>query len=268
MEFAGKVAVVTGGASGIGRGIAEEFIARGAVVVIADIEQAALESTAEEIGATGIRCDVSDYASVEALARSVVAQFHKVDILVNNAGVGSLAPLSKMTIDDWNWMLGVNLWGTIHGVQAFLPYLAANPDGAHVAATTSIGGFTTMPMLVPYSVSKYAVVALMEGLRMECEKDGLNIGVTLLAPGPIRSNIHNSMRNRPEASSNSGFFDVDLDQLDAFEGGVPWKEPIFAGKVLADAIATNRLYVTTHPDSAQEIYARMHRVEETLKQPI
>jgi NAD(P)-dependent dehydrogenase (short-subunit alcohol dehydrogenase family) len=173
-----------------------------------------------------------------------------------------------MTMEDWNWMLGVNLWGTIHGVQAFLPYLAANPDGAHVAATISIGGFTTMPMLVPYSVSKYAVVALLEGLRLECEKDGLNIGVTLLAPGPTRSNIHKSMRNRPATMGDGGFVDLDLDELDAFEGGIPWKEPIFAGKVLADAIEANRLYVTTHPDSAQEIYDRLHRIEDTLKLPI
>ena len=116
MDLAGRVAVVTGGASGIGRGIAEELVSRGAKLVIADIEQSALDTAAAEIGALGIHCDVSDYASVQALAAATIAHFGKVDLLVNNAGVGSFCLVENMTMDDWTWMLGVNLWGTIHGV--------------------------------------------------------------------------------------------------------------------------------------------------------
>ena len=268
MNLNGRVAVVTGGASGIGRGISEELVARGAKVVIADIEQAAMDKAAPEIGAFGIHCDVSDYASVEALARRTIDEFGRVDLLVNNAGVGSMALLENMTMDDWTWMLGVNLWGTIHGVQAFLPHLIANPDGGYVAATTSTGGFKTSPTLVPYSVSKFGVVALMEGLKLEMEQAGYRVGVSILAPGPVRSNIQNSRRNRPASLESGGLFDVELDDIGLFAGGVPWKEPRYAGKILADAIEQERLYVTTHPDMVPRIFERMHRAEEMLKQPI
>ncbi len=269
MKLEGKVAVVTGGASGIGRGIAEELVARGAKVVIADIERGALETAAAEIGATGRHCDVSDFSSVKALADETVRQFDKVDIIVNNAGVGSVALIENMTIDDWKWMLGVNLWGTIHGIQAFLPHLLANPDGGHVAATASIGGFTTMPMLAPYSVSKYGVVAALEGLKLEMEAAGHNIGVTILAPGPITSNIHESQRNRPDRDSAGGFIDVKLDDIaNPYEGGVPWKPARFAGKVLADAMEANRLYVCTHPEMLGEVFERQDRIKATLLLPI
>lgn len=269
MKLEGKVAVVTGGASGIGRGIAEELVARGAKVVIADIEQGALDMAAAEIGATGIHCDVSDFASVKALADETVRQFGKVDIIVNNAGVGSVAFIENMTIDDWKWMLGVNLWGTIHGIQAFLPLLLANPDGGHIAATTSIGGFTTMPMLAPYSVSKYGVVAAMEGLKLEMGAAGHNIGVTILAPGPITSNIHKSQRNRPDRENAGGFVDVKLDDIaNPYEGGVPWKPARFAGQVLADAMEANRLYVCTHPEMLSEVFERQNRIRETFLLPI
>lgn len=269
MNVGGKVAVVTGGASGIGRGIAEELIARGANVVIADIERSALEATAAESGATGIFCDVSDYDSVKAVADETVSRFGKVDILVNNAGVGSVALIENMTIDDWKWMLGVNLWGTIHGIHAFLPYLIANPEGGHVAATTSIGGFTTMPMLAPYSVSKYGVVAAMEGLRLEMAIGGHDVGVTILAPGPITSNIHQSQRNRPKQEGAGGLIDVRLDDIDnPYEGGVPWKPARFAGKVLVDAIEANRLYVCTHPEMLGEVFERQDRIKDTFLQTL
>lgn len=269
MELQGKVAVVTGGASGIGRGIAEELLARGCKVVIADIEEPALQAAAAEMGAFPVHCDVSDFASVKALADATIAEFGKVDVLVNNAGVGSVALLENMTMDDWKWMLGVNLWGTIHGIQAFLPHLIANPSGAHVAATTSIGGFTTMPMLAPYSVSKYAVVAALEGLKKEMDAAQRQIGVTILAPGPITSSIHRSQRNRPEGSGAGGFIDIKLDDIDnPFEGGVPWKPARFAGKVLADAIEANRLYVSTHPEMLEEVFARHELIRQTFLLPI
>ena len=139
-NLSGKVAVVTGGASGIGRGIATRLVEHGMQVVIADIEQSALDRTAAEIGATAIRTDVSSLESMRALAENVRARFGTVHVVCNNAGVGSVARLESMTSADWQWMLGVNLWGVIHGVSVFLPLLKANPDGGHIVNTASMGG--------------------------------------------------------------------------------------------------------------------------------
>lgn len=269
MQLDGKIAVITGGASGIGRGIAEEFIARGATVVIADIERSTLDLAAAALGAHGMQCDVSDAASVQALADETVARFGRIDILCNNAGVGSMAPLEKMTLDDWRWMLGVNLWGTIHCVHAFLPHITANPHGGHITATASIGGFAVMPNLGAYAVSKFGVVALMEALKAEMDMAGRPVGVTILAPGTIRSNIATSRRNRPVTLDAGGLADVDLDDIpEAFDGHIPWKEPREAGRVLAEAIEQGRLYATTHVEMTPAIFARQRRIEEELGQSL
>src|SRR5262245_33434334 len=134
-NLSGKIAVVTGGASGIGRGIASRLLAQGMKVVIADIEQSALDSTAAALGVTGIRTDVSSLESVQALAEEVKRRFGTAHLICNNAGVGSVARLADMTAADWQWMLGVNLWGVIHGVQAFLPMLKMNSEGGHIVNT-------------------------------------------------------------------------------------------------------------------------------------
>lgn len=248
-DVSGRVAVVTGGASGIGRGIAEELIAAGAQVVIADIEQAALDSVAPAIGATGIQTDVSKAESVQALADQVIERFGRIDILCNNAGVGSMAKIEAMTLDDWKWMLGVNLWGVIHGVSAFLPHLIANKNGAHVVNTASIGGFAAMPSLGSYVVSKFGVVALTETFALEMAADHPHIGATILAPGPVRSNIGKSRRNRPADMAGGGLADVELDDVaDDFGGDIPWADPRRAGQVVVDAIRDGSLYATTHPE--------------------
>ncbi|MGH7058491.1 MAG: SDR family NAD(P)-dependent oxidoreductase, partial [Acetobacteraceae bacterium] len=193
--FNGKAAVVTGGASGLGKGIAQCLIEEGMRVFIADVEEPALSRTAAEIGATGIRTDVSDWTSVQSLARTVRERAGAVHVVCNNAGVGSMGRIADLSIDDWRWMLGVNLWGVIHGVQAFLPLLRANPDGGHIVNTASIGGLTTMPGLGAYAVSKYGVVALSETLAQELAEDRSAVGVTVLCPGPTRTNIKRSSRN-------------------------------------------------------------------------
>jgi NAD(P)-dependent dehydrogenase (short-subunit alcohol dehydrogenase family) len=171
-DLAGKVAVVTGGASGIGRGIASRMIAVGMRVVIADVESAALKETSEQLGVIGVQTDVRDPHALEELASRVLSLHGRIDVLCNNAGVGPLARLADMTHDDWRWMIEVNLWGVINGIQSFLPILRANPDGGHIVNTASIAGLTVGPGIGAYCVTKFGVVALTETLALELELAG------------------------------------------------------------------------------------------------
>ena len=182
-DLAGKVAVVTGGASGIGKGIAARLAAEGARVIIADIQRDALEATAAELGVDGIPADVSDSDSVESLARTAVEKYGTVHVVCNNAGIGPLAPVKDLTLDDWRWMLGVNLWGVIHGVHTFLPILSGNPDGGHIVNTASMAGLVAHARLGAYSTAKFGVVALTEALAEELAADGSRVGRVGAVPG-------------------------------------------------------------------------------------
>jgi NAD(P)-dependent dehydrogenase (short-subunit alcohol dehydrogenase family) len=209
-DLRGRVAVVTGGASGIGRGIARQLIGAGMQVVIADIERDALSRTADEIGAAGIPADVSDLESVRALARSVTGRFGAVHVVCNNAGVGPMARIADLTIEDWQWLIGVNLYGVIHGVQTFLPILEANADGGHIVNTASMAGLVAPQRLGAYSVTKFGVVALTEVLAAELAQAGSRVGATVLCPGTVRTNIRTSSRNRPEHLAGGGLADVGI----------------------------------------------------------
>lgn len=258
-DLSGKLAVVTGGASGIGRGIASRLKAAGMKVVIADIEQAALDSTAAALGVTGMRVDVSSSASMQALADEVKRRFGTVHLICNNAGVGSVARLESMTTADWQWMLGVNLWGVIHGVRAFLPMLKSNPDGGHIVNTASMGGLATLSGLGGYTATKFAVVAFSETLATELEEERSKVGVTVLCPGPVRSNIKSSHRNRPASLPAGGLSDSDLEHSE--EGArLPWLEPEQVGDVLVRAVRNGDLYALTHPDMAGIAAARHERI--------
>jgi NAD(P)-dependent dehydrogenase (short-subunit alcohol dehydrogenase family) len=248
-DLQGKVAVVTGGASGIGKGIAEALRNEGAQVVIADIEQGALDATAEELGATGIRTDVSKSESVEALAKEVVERFGTAHVLVNNAGIGPLANIADLTLDDWQWMVGVNLWGVIHGIHHFLPILKANEDGGHIVNTSSMAGLVGMPGLGSYTLTKYGVLGLTEVLYKELADEGSKVGATVLCPGTIHTNIGTSSRNRP-AGNQGGLHDVDISQegSEVDMSGVRWMIPIEVGAIVVDCIKTGELYALTHPD--------------------
>ena len=207
----GKVAVVTGGASGIGRGIAEALVEKGATVVIADIEQGALDATAAEIGATPALVDVSKAASVEALRDLVLERFGRVDIVCLNAGIGPLSRVADLTLADWDWILGVNLWGVIHGITTFLPILRANPDGGHIEVTGSIASFASNVGLGSYAATKMAVRGIVDALALELAEEDSKVHVTLLAPGTVSTNIGTSSRNRP-AGLAGGLSDVDISQ--------------------------------------------------------
>ena len=248
-DLEGKVAVVTGGASGIGKGIAEALKNEGVELVIADIEDGALQRTAEELGATGIQTDVSSAESVGALATEVVERFGTAHVLVNNAGIGPMGRIADLTLDDWKWMVGVNLWGVIHGIHAFLPILKGNEEGGHIVNTSSMAGLVGMPGLGSYTLTKYGVLGLTEVLAKELEEDGSKVGATVLCPGTIHTNIGTSSRNRPDGSAG-GLHDVDISQegSEVDMSGVRWMIPIEVGTIVVDCIRSGELYALTHPD--------------------
>ena len=245
-DLAGKVAVVTGGASGIGKGIAARLIAEGAQVVIADIEPDAMAAAAEELGATGIATDVSDPASVDALAAAVLDRYGAVHVVCNNAGIGPLAPVADLTLDDWRWMIGVNLWGVIHGIHTFLPILRRNRDGGHIVNTASMAGLVAGPRLGAYAAAKYGVVGLTEVLAAELAADNSRVGVSVLCPGTVHTNIGHSSRNRPADLPAAGFKDIDIELED--NPRYRWIYPADAGAVVVRAIKRGDLYALTHPD--------------------
>jgi NAD(P)-dependent dehydrogenase (short-subunit alcohol dehydrogenase family) len=200
-DFEGKVAVVTGAASGIGRALADRWADSGMKVVLADVEEGPLDAARDELSASGadvlaVRTDVADGDQVDALAAATLEHFGAVHLVCNNAGVGGGGLSWEATTDDWDWVLGVNLWGVIHGIRAFVPHLVAQDEG-HVVNTASIAGFAYAPMMGPYNASKAAVVAISETLKAELTLQGSKVGVSVLCPGWVNTRIHESDRNRP-----------------------------------------------------------------------
>ena len=269
-DLAGRVAVVTGGASGIGKGIAAQLVAEGARVVIADIQRDAMEAAAADIGAVGVLTDVSDPSSVDALATAVLDRYGAVHVICNNAGIGPLAPVADLTLDDWRWMIGVNLWGVIHGVHTFLPVLKRNRDGGHIVNTASMAGLVAGPRLGAYAAAKYGVVGLSEVLAAELAADNSRVGVSVLCPGTVHTNIGTSSRNRPADLPDAGFKDIDIELED--NPRYRWIYPADAGAVVVRAIKRGDLYALTHPDwypmvaERHEAIAEAFREQEALRQ--
>lgn len=252
----GSAAVVTGGASGIGRGIAEEFIARGGRVVIADIDADRVHATAEEIGAIPAVVDVSSAASVAELAERSVRELGGVDIVVNNAGVGPVGEIASLTLDDWRWMLDVNLWGVIHGIHAFLPILLANERGGHLVTTTSFATFNPLPGLGAYTAAKAATQAISETLALELADRVPRIGVTIMPPGPVLTSIRDSVRSRP-LDQVGALRDADLV---AEASDLRWIDARTAGWVVARAVEADDAYAITHPEWWSVAQARIDRI--------
>jgi NAD(P)-dependent dehydrogenase (short-subunit alcohol dehydrogenase family) len=222
------------------------------------VEQKMLQRSAAEIGATGIRTDVSSFASVQALADEVQDRFGRVHLLCNNAGVASTARLADMALSDWQWLLGVNLWGVIHGIKAFLPLLNANPEGGHLVNTASMSGFHVTPDMGGYCVSKFAVVALSETLALELAEDGSKVGVTVLCPGPVSTRLGSSQRNRPKKLGGGAFIDHDLEAEDDDAG--PWMDPDAVAEVLLRAVRRGDFYAFTHPEWAPIVKERQQKI--------
>ena len=207
--FEGRVAVVTGAASGIGLALAQRFAAEGMKVVMADVEAAALDRAAAAVRATApavlaTRVDVSRAEDVERLARETYAAFGAAHVVCNNAGVAVIGAAHEHSLADWQWVLGVNLWGVIHGVRAFVPRMLAGGDEGHIVNTASMAGLTTAPFMSVYDVTKHGVVALSESMYKEFEMTGAPLGVSVVCPGLIDTNIMRSSRNRPAELAEEG----------------------------------------------------------------
>jgi NAD(P)-dependent dehydrogenase (short-subunit alcohol dehydrogenase family) len=257
-KLTGRVAVVTGGASGIGLGIARAAVAEGMRVALLDIEEAALEAARRSLGgnAIALRADVSDPATLAAAAEQVVARLGRIDVICNNAGVLTQGPLAESRIRDWEWLVGVNLLGVVHGIRVFVPHLRAHGEGGHVVNTASIAGLSALPGLGIYTATKHAVVALSEVLREELAPEG--IGVSVLCPGGVRTRIHEAGRNRPAVLGGPDPGAARAAPTDAaVETGM---DPLAVGARVLRAIRANELYILTHPEFRAAFAARAEAI--------
>ena len=270
---AGKTAVVTGAANGIGLALSERFASAGMRVVLADVDEAALEAAAGTVGARGVetltvRTDVSDEASVQALAAAAVERFGAVHVVCNNAGVMSSADPWFGSLSSWTWVMGVNFWGVVHGVRAFLPTLVAQGEG-HIVNTASIAG------LVPgfgasYDASKHAVVAITEDLYLMMQQGGLPVGVSVLCPGWVRTKILDADRNWPaelgaEPPPTLGA-DVVLGHVRrVIDEGMP---PAVVADLVAGAVEAERFWVLPHPEFVDLAVRRWHDIAEGVNPSI
>jgi NAD(P)-dependent dehydrogenase (short-subunit alcohol dehydrogenase family) len=262
--FAGKVAVVTGGGSGIGRALALALAREGARVVVADVDEADATETVRQVAAAGaeglaIRADVADRHQVEALADRVFDRYGATHVLCNNAGVVVHGGLETATWADWQWVVGVNLWGVVHGLLAFLPRMIAGGEGGHVVNTASAAGLIASQGLGVYNTTKYAVVGLSETLQKDLRPHG--IGVTVVCPMGVATRIRQAGRNRPAALRNAA---------SAREGS----EMTLIGRTLDPddvavqtlaAVRTGALYVITHDEALEPLRRRFQRLEDAIR---
>jgi NAD(P)-dependent dehydrogenase (short-subunit alcohol dehydrogenase family) len=240
----GKVAVVTGGASGLGQAMARRFAREGARVVLADIAEPQLAAATDELAAGGadvvaVTTDVTDPASVDALARRSLDAFGAVDVVCNNAGLVVTGPAWEIPLADWRRLLDVNLWGVIHGIHAFVPLLLDQGTPAHVVNTASMGGVLSLAGIAPYVASKHAVVALSEVLHADLAARGAPVGVSVLCPGYVPTRLGLDDRDAPVPEPRPGAITADD----------------VAGRVV-DALAEGRFYIFTHPGSTEQVAAR------------
>lgn len=272
-DLAGKVAFVTGGASGIGLAMVKSFLAADMKVVIADIEKAALNEVLlglalGESQVTGIALDVSDRDAMEAAATRVENAFGKIHILCNNAGVAVGGSIEDMNYQDWDWVMNVNLQGTINGIQTFLPRILKHGEGGHIVNTASVAGQLAVAGMSFYTATKFAVVGLSEVMRLDLADKG--VGVSVLCPGVVNTLGYNAGRNRPAALQREKRTDLNIfvdeslpdkermqQMAELMESGM---DPDAVARMVLQGIINNDLYIFTHPEQRNDIERRMQGI--------
>jgi len=275
-ELGGKVAAVTGAASGLGRAMALAFAAEGMRLALADVDNAGLTQTGKLVAAFGVksfwmRVDVSRAEDVHQFAARAAAELNGIHVVCNNAGVALSGPVWETSEAEWQWILGVNLLGVVHGVRAFAPRLIAQDEG-HIVNTASVAGLISPPGMGAYCVSKHAVVTLSEALHHDLRERGSRVGVSVLCPAYVPTGISDSERNRPPGVSVSSKSNERLVKEAAL------RKAVASGKLSADdvartvvaAVKENRFYVLTHPGIKGAVRARMEDVleERTPRDPL
>jgi len=262
-DFQDKVAVITGGASGIGLGMARAFAGAGAKLVLADLDRAALDAAATELTGAGAQvvtrlCDVSQYDQILAVADMAVDTYGGVNVLCNNAGIGIPTSTKKIKLADWKWIIDVDLWGPIYGVEIFLPLIEEQGEG-HINATSSMAGLTAGSMMGAYNVAKHGVVALMATLERELRGRGSTITASVLCPGPVNTNIsRHSVEFRPgqakPKTDGKTAGKVARGIQDILENGT---DPDEVGRMVLDSIKGNEFWILTHPHWTKAIQKQL-----------
>jgi NADP-dependent 3-hydroxy acid dehydrogenase YdfG len=268
-ELAGRVAVVTGAASGIGRGIAEALAAQGMRIVAADIDGGQLAVTGAQLRGTGAEViervtDVRDAVAVQALAAAALEAYGAVHVICNNAGVATLGYQWETDLADWSWVIDVNLWGVIHGVRTFVPILLRNTHGGHVVNIASVGGIVAGPLTGPYAATKHAVVGLSKSLRAELAMNGAQVGVSVVCPGRVGTSILDHVNQRPESVATPELSPQAQAVMDAMRGSdANAMSAEQAGLLIRDAIIQNRFWVL--PGAAAHLSMVQRDTQELLE---
>ncbi len=267
--------VITGGASGIGKALAFRFGKEGHDIIIGDVEEAALEIAiselrSEAILATGIAVDVSDLDSVRSFRDQIFSEFSPPYILCLNAGVGAGGSISESSVLDWEWVLGVNLWGVIYGLNTFLPFMEDNNNG-HIIITSSIAGHLSYPNMGVYNASKHAVLSIAETLCYELQEKGIEVGVSVLCPGLVKTNILDSERNRPEILTSNVSLNEPDDQ-DTRKEAVREiynlaLDPDSVADLVFKAVESKQFYIFTE-NTFQDAIKTRHRDIELVRNPM
>lgn len=265
----GKVAFITGGASGIGLGIARAFANAGMKVVLADVrEDHLVEARAvfAEAGQGGqclaLKLDVTDRAAYARAAEEALSRFGKMHVLVNNAGIGVIGLLSDTKYGDWDWGLSVMIGGVVNGIQTFLPHLKAHGEGGHIVNTASMAAIVPIPRAAIYTTAKAAVIGMAESIRGELAAD--NIGVSAFCPGPVQSNIRESARTRPEEfKRDSGYAETE-EQLAQRPNSPLWMDPLECGERVLRGVQRNDLFIFTHREFKEGAEERLQLIRDSF----
>jgi len=272
----GKVAVVTGGASGIGLAISRALAAEGTAVIVADLDLDAARGVVEGLREGGaeaeaVAVDVADAGSVDALAAEVLSAFGRVDLVFNNAGISTFNLLQDQTIDDWRWVIDVDFWGVVNGIRAFLPILQRQGTPAHIVNTSSMGGLMGgVPFIAPYAAAKAAVISLSETLRIEMMMTGTPIGVSVLCPGSTVSNVMESERGRPadrgveHRSPEAEGMRVFIKESFTGPDGLPAEA--VAARTLA-AVKAGSFWILSHPSERATVETRFNEILASFPPP-